>query len=130
MNEKLRMPVGVIGFSFFVMGALWLVQPEFVAKQLGMSLLHGVGLSTQIGDMASFFLTLGGCLLLGFRTRLAYWLYPPIMLLSFAASGRVLAWLFHGASLALEMIVVEAAVAAVLMAALKRTKMSTGEGSS
>ncbi|OYY91574.1 MAG: hypothetical protein B7Y45_03200 [Sphingomonas sp. 28-66-16] len=38
----------------------------------------------------------------------------PIMMLLFAATGRVIAWLGHGAGLALDMILVEAVVAGSL----------------
>jgi hypothetical protein len=42
------------------------------------------------------------------------WFYPPMMLLGFAACGRLIAWRFHGADLAMHMIAVEIGVIAVL----------------
>jgi energy-converting hydrogenase Eha subunit E len=97
-------------------GIAWLVFPSFVATQLGMTLLSGVGLSTQIGDLASFFLTLGSCVMIGLITSKREWFYPAIMLLSIAAVGRILFWLFHDAALALDMIAVEAITAVMFYA--------------
>ncbi len=58
-----------------------------------MALLDGRGLSTQLADLASFFLTLGGCILAGLITGNRLWFYPAVSLLGVAAFGRVLAWL-------------------------------------
>ncbi len=106
--------VGTAAVLFVLTGIAWLVVPTLVATKLGMTLLTGVGLSTQIADLASFFLTLGGCMLIGLTTGNRVWFYPAIMLLGIAAGGRILAWLFHDAALALDMIIVEVIVAALL----------------
>lgn len=114
MSKVLRTVVGAAAVLFVFSGVGWLVAPALVAAQLGMTLLTGVGLSTQIGDLTSFFLTLGGCMLIGLITGNRVWFYPAIMLLGFAAGGRILAWFFHDAALALDMIAVEVFMAALL----------------
>lgn len=99
---------------FMVMGLGWLLAPGLVSEQMRMPLLEGDGRSTQIGDLAAFFLTMGGTILIALRTNRSVWLYPPIMLLLLSATGRVIAWLAHGAGLTLDMILVEVVVAGTL----------------
>ena len=115
MHKAWKIAAAVPAGVFIVVGLAWLVAPGFASAQMGMPLLEGDGLSTQIGDLAAFFLTLGGSIAIALRTDRAIWLYPAIMLLGFAAAGRVIAWLGHGASLLLDMIVVEVAVAGLLI---------------
>ena len=79
-----------------------------------MTLLSGIGLSTQIGDMAAFFLALGICMLAGTITLRRSWFYAPILGVLLAAFGRLVAWLFHDAALATDLIAVEVIIAAVL----------------
>ena len=88
-------------------GFRWLIAPAGVAPELGMPLLTGQGLSTQVGDLSALFLTIGVCALLGLSTAKHYWYYPAIMLLSFTAFGRIIAWLVHDAALAGSAIAVE-----------------------
>ncbi|WP_298636427.1 hypothetical protein [uncultured Umboniibacter sp.] len=108
MNRALTIVTFAISGLFLIMGLLWLISPAFVGQRLGMELLQGTGLSTQIGDLSAFFITLGSCILAGVITQNKMWFYPAMMLLGFAAIGRILAWLFHGADLATDKIVVEA----------------------
>ncbi|MEO1732671.1 MAG: hypothetical protein AAFR45_03440 [Pseudomonadota bacterium] len=115
MNTSWKVAAGLPGLVFVAMGLLWLVAPGFVSGQLRMELLSGDGLSTQIGDLASFFLVMGACILIGLNTGNRVWLYPSIMLLGLAAIGRTISWLFHGAALAIDMIVVEVVVATILI---------------
>ena len=84
------------------------------AEALGMSLLSGEGLSTQIGDLSSFFLVLGSFILLGAYTKQKYWFYAPIALLGLAAISRTIAYLFHDAAFATQSIMVEVLVACLL----------------
>ena len=114
MNMNWRLLAVVPALGFVLIGLLWLVAPGFASAQLGMSLLSGAGLSTQIGDFASFFLTLGGCIRIGWATGNPVWFCPSIMLLGFAAGGRIIAWLFHDAALTVPMILVEAGGAVLL----------------
>ena len=114
MRKVWTIGAGLSAVAFILVGLGWLWAPGLVSARLRMPLLEGDGLSTQIGDLAAFFLTMGGAIMIALRTNRSVWLYPPIMMLLFAATGRVIAWLGHGAGLALDMILVEAVVAGSL----------------
>ncbi len=112
-------------FSFFLalpailflsMGIRWLVNPEGIAPQLGLTIETGAGLSSQIGDFSSFFLVLGLSILLGLVTGKRVWFYPAAMLLLIAAAGRLIAWIVHGAALVPQAIVFEIVVALLVLA--------------
>ena len=120
MNIALRAIVLVCGVLFIVTGLRWLLAPAGVAPEFGLVLSTGVGLSSQIGDMSAFFLTLGVCILMGLITQRAIWYYPPIILLSLTAVGRLLAWLLHDAALAMNLIAPEVIVALILLIASRR----------
>ncbi|MEL6245527.1 MAG: hypothetical protein AAFQ21_13680 [Pseudomonadota bacterium] len=114
MDNALKVAAGLPAFAFVLLGLSWWVVPDVASAQLGMTLLGGVGLSSQIGDVGSFFLTLGTCILIGIFTNNRFWLYPAIMLLTLATLGRLLAWAIHDAALATQMIAVEWVVLVVL----------------
>ena len=120
MNVALRAIVLLCGVLFIITGLRWLLAPAGVAPEFGLVLSTGVGLSSQIGDMSAFFLTLGVCILLGLITQRAIWYYPPIILLSLTAVGRLLAWLLHDAALAMNLIAPEVIVALILLIASRR----------
>ncbi len=120
MNKLLAVVVGLFGLMFLLIGLRWLVDPAGAAGQLGMPLLDDVGRSTQIGDFAAFFLTLGVLILVALVTSQRIWYYPAAMLLGFAALGRLLAWALHDAALALDLIAPEVIIAAVLLLAARR----------
>ena len=120
MNIALRAIVLLCGVLFIVTGLRWLLAPAGVAPEFGLVLSSGVGLSSQIGDMSAFFLTLGVCILMGLTTQRTIWYYPPIILLSLTAVGRVLAWLLHDAALATDLIAPEVIVALILLIASRR----------
>ena len=120
MNKVLRVIVALPGVLFVVTGLRWLVDPASAAAQFGMPLLDGLGRSSQIGDMSSFFLTLGVLILVAVITGKRAWYYPPIMLLAFTAFGRLLAWLIHDAAPALEMIAPEVIIACLLLFASRK----------
>ena len=120
MNVGLRAIVLLCGVLFIITGLRWLLAPAGVAPEFGLVLSTGVGLSSQIGDMSAFFLTLGVCILMGLITQRAIWYYPPIILLSLTAVGRLLAWLLHDAALAMNLIAPEVIVALILLIASRR----------
>jgi len=120
MNLVLKIITVLLSVLFVVNGVRWLVAPAGVAPTFGLTLAEGVGLSSQIGDMAGFFLTLGACALLGVVTGVRTWFYPAIMLLGFTAVGRILAWLVHDATLATDMIGLEIIAALVFLVASRR----------
>lgn len=112
-----RILVLLPGVLFLVTGLRWLLAPAAVAPEFGLMLGSGIGLSSQIGDMSAFFLTLAVCILMGLTTQRSIWYYPPIILLSLTATGRILAWLLHDAALATALIVPEVVVALILFLA-------------
>ncbi|MFK8021402.1 MAG: hypothetical protein AB8B86_16690 [Pseudomonadales bacterium] len=120
MNKVLKLLVLLPAILFIVMGIRWLIAPAGVAPGLGLTLEEGLGLSTQVGDMAGFFLTLGSCMLIAIITERRSWFYPPMMLLAITAIGRILAWLLHDAALAGSQIMVEVIVAVILLIASRR----------
>ena len=120
MSIALRAIVLLCGVLFIVTGLRWLLAPAGVAPEFGLVLSSGIGLSSQIGDMSAFFLTLGVCILMGLTTQRTIWYYPPIILLSLTAVGRVLAWLLHDAALATDLIAPEVIIALILLIASRR----------
>ena len=120
MNKVLKALVVIAAILFIVNGIRWLVAPAGIAPMFGLDLATGVGLSSQVGDMSAFFLTLGACMLIALISAKKSWYYPPIMLLGLTAIGRLLAWLVHGAALAGDLIMVEVIVALILFIASRR----------
>ena len=119
MNKLLGLLVLLPAVLFVVTGLRWLVDPTGVAPEFGLVLGEGLGLSSQVGDMSGFFLTLGICMLVALVTRRRAWFYPPVLLLVLTAIGRVVAWLLHDAALAPQ-IAVEVVVAVLLLVASHR----------
>jgi uncharacterized membrane protein len=114
MNKILKAVVALTAVLFASIGLRWLVAPEGVATEFGMILMEGLGLSSQIGDLGAYFLSLAIFILLALATGRRTWYYPPIILLGLTAIMRTMAWIFHGASLAIDMIAVEVIVCAIL----------------
>ncbi len=114
MNKILKLVVALLALVFASIGLRWLVAPEGVAAEFGMTLMQGLGLSSQIGDLGAFFLSLAIFILLALTSGRRTWYYPPIILLGLTAIMRTMAWMFHGASLALDMIAVEIIACVIL----------------
>ena len=115
MKNVLRVIAGVAGTLFFLNGLQWIINPASIADSLGMPLLEGVGLSTQIGDLGSFFITVGAMTLIGAITTTRHWFYAPSMLLLVAALYRTLSTLLYGAPFVMSAIVVEVVVGLFLI---------------
>ena len=107
MNKILKIVVALLALVFASIGLRWLVAPEGVATEFGMALMTGLGLSSQLGDLGAFFLSLAIFILLALTTGRRIWYYPAIILLGLTAIMRTMAGLFHGASFAVDMIAVE-----------------------
>lgn len=120
INTAIKLLALLFGILFLVTGLRWLLAPAGIAPDFGLALGSGIGLSSQVGDMSSFFLTLGVCILMGLTTQRSVWYYPPIILLLLTAVGRVLAWLIHDAALAIQLIAPEVIVSLVLLFASRR----------
>lgn len=115
MKTVSKVSLGVPAVVFIGMGLAWWITPGTASLMLGMPLLTGAGLSSQIADLASFFLTLGVSMLIGLISGNRTWFFPPILLLGLAIIGRCVAWLAHGADFAARMMAVEAIVLTILV---------------
>ena len=115
MKNVLRAIAGLVGILFFLNGLQWIISPANVAASLGMPLLDGVGLSTQIGDLGSFFITVGAMTLIGAITTTRHWFYAPSMLLLVAALYRTLSTILYGAPFVMSAILVEVVVGLFLI---------------
>lgn len=111
LKNILRLLMALPAVIFITFGVRWLVMPEDIAPFFGMTLMQGVGLSTQIGDMAALFLMLGLSALSGIVTGKRIWFLAPALFLVLAAIGRMLAWAFHDAALATDFIFQEFLIA-------------------
>ena len=120
MNKVLKLMVLLPSILFVATGIRWLVAPAEIAPNFGLTLSDGIGLSSQIGDMAGYFLTLGSCMLIALIIERRSWYYPPMMLLAITALGRIVAWLLHDATFAVSQISVEVVVALILLLASRR----------
>ena len=127
MNKILKVIVAAPAILFLIIGVRWLAAPAGVAAEFGMPLLDGLGRSTQIGDLAAFFVGIGTMMLLGVATQRNTWFLAPAILLSLTAVFRVVAWLAHDASFAAEQIAVEVVVSALLLFAASRTDRATDQ---
>jgi hypothetical protein len=125
INKVLRFLVVLFAVLFITMGLRWLVNPGSIAPDFGFLLADGVGLSSQVGDMSAYFLTLGVCMLTALVSGQRTWYYPPVILLLLTASGRTLAWLIHDAAFAVDKIAAEIIVALLLLAASRRLAEKT-----
>ena len=115
MERILRVIAGFFGAFFLLMGLRWIIDPSSAAASQSMPLLDGAGLSTQIGDVGSFFVTIGAMTLIGAIKQERHWLYAPSMLLLVAALYRVLSTLLHGAAFAFPLIAIEIIVGLFLI---------------
>jgi hypothetical protein len=115
MKNVLRIVAGLLGLFFLINGIQWIVNPASIAEQLGMPLLEGAGLSTQIGDIGSFFITVGVMTLVGVITTTHHWFYAPSMLLLIAAIYRTLSTLIYDAPFVMSAIVLEVVVGLFLI---------------
>ena len=102
-----RVIAGVLGAFFLVQGVNWLIAPYDAAGALGMLLLDELGRSTQIGDLASFFICLGGFAMYGAYARNPSFLRASGCLVGLVAVTRTIAWAFHGAAFTALFIAVE-----------------------
>lgn len=115
-EARLRTVIAVLGVFFALQGVAWLIDPARIAASLGMPLLDGLARSTQVGDLASFFLVAGVTMVIGSRPGRAALLYVPAGLIGGAAITRTLAWWLQGADFAAFFITVEVVIGLTLIA--------------
>lgn len=119
MLKAIKVVLVLLAVLFTLIGMRWLVDPGGSAQGLGFELAHGLGRSSQIGDLFSFFLTISVCVLTAVVTNRVVWLYPPLLLLGLAIVGRLVAWLVHDAAFAAAPLTVEGVSVVVLLFALR-----------
>ncbi len=102
-----RVIAALPGVPLLIIGIGLVIQPGQAVSSLGMPLLEGAALSTQLGDMTAFFLCTTAFIFMGAYHAAPRWLYAGAALLFVVAIARTLAWLMHGAAFSVEPIVVE-----------------------
>jgi hypothetical protein len=122
-----RILASVLGAFFFGQGLQWLTVPAQAAEALGMSLLDGVARSTQIGDMAGFFLCLGGFSLYGAYAQNPWLVRAAGCLVGLSSITRTIAWAFHDAPFATQFIVIEVIAGGALLFAASQINTPTPE---
>ncbi len=120
IDRAANLVAALVGILLLGLGLRWLVDPSGAAAGIGMQLLDGVARSSQIGDLAAFFVVGGSCALLGLIFRSAALLAVPAALVGTAALFRVVAWAAHDAALAIPMIGPELVMCAILVFAARR----------
>lgn len=119
LTVLIRILVALPAVLFFYQGVNWLFQPEQAAAGLGMALLPGIGASTQIGDLGSFFLVNSLLMVMGqFRGR-SQLLYIPAAFIGVAGTFRALSAAMGNSDFAVQLIVSEAILTIILIVAAR-----------
>lgn len=106
-TTAIRVIAAIPGIPMLLIALGLIFQPAEAVAGLSMPLLQGAALSTQLGDMTSFFLCTGIFIMMGAYLAAPRWLYAGAALLIVTAFARTLAWLMHGADFSVEPIAVE-----------------------
>lgn len=115
-----QLPPVLLALIFGAQGILWLVNPARAAGFGGSAVPEGgLGLSTMIGVMAGWSLTIAVFLLLGVIRKERVWYFPPMLIFGVLAFGRIMATALHGAPLLPERIVPELVFVALLFLAAR-----------
>jgi hypothetical protein len=96
---------------------MFIVSPAEIVSDLGMPLLEGIGLSTQLADLGAFFTFSALLIFYGVFSAKGEYLRITAILLGLAATLRVIAWGLNGAGLAVELIAAEIALVIWLLVA-------------
>ncbi len=115
-----RLLAALPGVPLLMIAIMLIFQPEQALNNLGMPLMEGAGLSSQLGDLTSFFLCTSIMCFLGAWLQNAQWLYGAVMFLIAVAVFRTLAWAVHGAEFATAEIIAEVVMATLLLVCAKR----------
>jgi hypothetical protein len=128
MNKITQYAALIPALTFLVMGLTWLINPTAAALDLGMVLQEGIGRSSQLGDMTAFFIGNSTMIALAFLNKNRTWLHASALIVALAATFRVVAWLFHDASLAIDLIVAEVIFAGLILLSASKMKNDAKEG--
>ncbi len=121
MSFTLKLITLIPAIVFLIIGIGWVLTPESVAPNFGMTVFTGLGLSSQIGDLGSYFISIALMIIYAVKTNNVNWLYPPILLLLLTALFRTLATLIHGAPFAIDMIASEIIFSGILYSAIYKS---------
>jgi hypothetical protein len=119
MDKVFRALAGLIGLLFVIMGVRWVIDPAGAAGAIGLPVLEGLALSSQIGDLGAFFFAGGAMALFGAWKQKAAWYLAPALLIGTAAVFRILAALVQDATMAPQMIIPELVMTGILLMAAR-----------
>ena len=103
---------------FLIIGVFWVLQPGIMAENFGMVLSSDLGLSSQIGDLGSYFVSSALMIFYGIYTNNTHWFYPPILIMLLTALFRTLSTLLHDTPFAADMIGSEILFSGILIYAI------------
>ena len=103
---------------FLIIGVFWVLQPGIMAENFGMVLSSGLGLSSQIGDLGSYFVSSALMIFYGIYTNNTHWFYPPILIMLLTALFRTLSTFLYDAPFAADMIGSEILFSGILFYAI------------
>ena len=121
MNRFLVVLNSINGVIFIVLGLLWVISPYDAGANFGiLEIPEGLGRSSLIGDVGSYFFCIGVMMILAVYTLRSIWFYAPAMLLGVTALFRVISWLAHDATFATQFIIIEILLVILLLITSKR----------
>ena len=121
MNKFLVVLNAINGIFFIAIGLLWVISPYEAGANFGiLEISEGLGRSSLIGDIGSYFFCIGLMIVLAAYTLRSIWFYAPAMLLGVTALFRVVSWAAHDATFATQFIIIEILLITLLLVTSKR----------
>ena len=121
MNKFLVVLNAINGILFIAIGLLWVIFPYEAGANFGiLEISEGLGRSSLIGDVGSYFFCIGLMMILAAYTLRSIWFYAPAMLLGVTALFRVISWAAHDATFATQFIIIEILLITLLIVTSKR----------
>ena len=121
MNKLLVVLNAINGIFFITIGLLWVISPYEAGANFGiLEISEGLGRSSLIGDVGSYFFCIGLMMILAAYTLRSIWFYAPAMLLGVTALFRVVSWAAHDATFATQFIIIEILLITLLLVTSKR----------
>ena len=105
------------GLIFLFQAYAWVTNHSTASYDLGMIYLEGIGRSTQIGDFSAFFISVSIFCLLGSIFKI-FLFFAAVIVLSSAATMRIIAWQIYDASFAPTFIIVEIVSTTMILASI------------
>ena len=121
MNKFLVVLNAINGILVIAIGLLWVISPYEAGANFGiLEISEGLGRSSLIGDVGSYFFCIGLMMILAAYTLRSIWFYAPAMLLGVTALFRVISWAAHDATFATQFIIIEILLITLLLVTSKR----------